>query len=364
MSTGSISRAQRRITKDIKDIFEDPKNLSDSNIHIWFNEENMYTIYILMIGTDGTPYTGGFYFFKFIFTDEYPIKPPTAKFYSTDGKIRFNPNLYTCGKVCLSLLGTWSGPQWTPANSLTSILVSLQAMVLNKNPLINEPGYDSSPTETLEKYNAVIRHENLRFAVNKLLDKVPVGFECFYNVMENYFLENFNKYLNTVKELREKEDNKTIESPAYGMKIVTNYKKIYNDIVIKFNKIVKEYLKTEINVDEMSDANIEIIINDILTKKKNKGLNENVSSNPNTAGETSGTSCDIDYSKIVDKICELHIDQLRYVSKFNLIEYGTKKSTDGDEAFTLKEEILALVNNKTFDVASLDGIDNILEEVD
>lgn len=25
--------------------------------------------------------------------------------------MRFNPNLYNCGKVCLSLLGTWSGGQ-------------------------------------------------------------------------------------------------------------------------------------------------------------------------------------------------------------------------------------------------------------
>ena len=25
------------------------------------------------------------------------------------GTVRFNPNLYNCGKVCLSLLGTWSG---------------------------------------------------------------------------------------------------------------------------------------------------------------------------------------------------------------------------------------------------------------
>jgi len=25
------------------------------------------------------------------------------------GSVRFNPNLYNCGKVCLSLLGTWGG---------------------------------------------------------------------------------------------------------------------------------------------------------------------------------------------------------------------------------------------------------------
>jgi hypothetical protein len=31
--------------------------------------------------------------------------------------VRFNPNLYINGKVCLSLLGTWSGPSWNPKTS-------------------------------------------------------------------------------------------------------------------------------------------------------------------------------------------------------------------------------------------------------
>lgn len=33
------------------------------------------------------------------------------------GRVRFNPNLYACGKVCLSLLGTWTGPSWVPGTS-------------------------------------------------------------------------------------------------------------------------------------------------------------------------------------------------------------------------------------------------------
>lgn len=41
-----------------------------------------------------------------------------VKFLTTGGgRCRFNPNLYNCGKVCLSLLGTWSGPSWDPATS-------------------------------------------------------------------------------------------------------------------------------------------------------------------------------------------------------------------------------------------------------
>ncbi len=36
--------------------------------------------------------------------------------------VRFNPNLYNCGKVCLSLLGTWQGAKgetWDPSASST-----------------------------------------------------------------------------------------------------------------------------------------------------------------------------------------------------------------------------------------------------
>jgi ubiquitin-protein ligase len=62
-----------------------------------------------------------------------------------NGAVRFNPNLYNNGKVCLSLLGTWSGPSWDPATStVLQILVSLQAMVFCPNPFFNEPGYELS----------------------------------------------------------------------------------------------------------------------------------------------------------------------------------------------------------------------------
>ena len=56
------------------------------------------------------------------------------------GKYRLNPNLYAEGKVCLSLLGTWSGPGWVPGKStLLQVLVSIQAMILCEEPIANEP---------------------------------------------------------------------------------------------------------------------------------------------------------------------------------------------------------------------------------
>ena len=46
------------------------------------------------------------------------------------------------GKVCLSLLGTWSGPGWIAGKStLLQVLISIQSMILCDEPYLNEPGW-------------------------------------------------------------------------------------------------------------------------------------------------------------------------------------------------------------------------------
>lgn len=55
--------------------------------------------------------------------------------------MRFNPNLYKNGKVCLSILGTWTGPAWSPALTLEKVFVSIQSL-LSEQPYTNEPGYE------------------------------------------------------------------------------------------------------------------------------------------------------------------------------------------------------------------------------
>lgn len=68
--------------------------------------------------------------------------------YYYSGGLRLNPNLYSCGKVCLSLLGTWHGEEtemWVPGQStMLQVLVSIQALILNAKPFFNEPGFEIS----------------------------------------------------------------------------------------------------------------------------------------------------------------------------------------------------------------------------
>lgn len=73
---------------------------------------------VMIMGSSGTPYAHGAFIYDVYFEDTYPSVSPKVNLSTTGGgKVRFNPNLYSCGKVCLSLLGTWRGnasENWDP----------------------------------------------------------------------------------------------------------------------------------------------------------------------------------------------------------------------------------------------------------
>ena len=83
-----------------------------------------------------------------LITIDYPTNAPDVKARTTNGgRCRFNPNIYAGGKVCLSILGTWraetSGEQWSSAQGLESVLISIQSL-MSPNPYENEPGFERS----------------------------------------------------------------------------------------------------------------------------------------------------------------------------------------------------------------------------
>ena len=136
---------QKRLLKDVADIMRN--NLSNQGIYYIHDEENILKGYAMIFGPKDTPYENGVYFFNFKFPYNYPYQPPKLEYLTNNGKTRFNPNLYRSGKVCLSLLNTWKGEQWTSCQTIRSILLTL-VTVLNEHPLINEPGIKmSSPLQ-------------------------------------------------------------------------------------------------------------------------------------------------------------------------------------------------------------------------
>ncbi|SJL05546.1 uncharacterized protein ARMOST_08914 [Armillaria ostoyae] len=101
----------------------------------------------LIIGPNNTPYEDAPFVIDWMLPATFPSSPPIGHFLSwTNGNGRVNPNLYEEGKVCLSILGTWAGDQnetWSASrSSLLQAFVSIQGLVLVKEPWFCEPAYE------------------------------------------------------------------------------------------------------------------------------------------------------------------------------------------------------------------------------
>ncbi|KAL8288323.1 hypothetical protein RB597_000438 [Gaeumannomyces tritici] len=124
---------------------------------------------VMIAGPRGTPYENGLFEFDLFCGADYPYQPPQLRFRTTGGgRVRFNPNLYDNGLVCLSLLGTWGeGQRWDPNSStLLQVLVSIQAMVFCEEPYYNEPGHELHPKPNdSERENARMREMTLEYAM-------------------------------------------------------------------------------------------------------------------------------------------------------------------------------------------------------
>jgi baculoviral IAP repeat-containing protein 6 len=137
---------------------------------------------VLITGQKGTPYSGGCFAFDMLLPENYPEVPPKMHFLTTGGNtFRFNPNLYENGKVCLSLLNTWAGEQWSPSvSNLTQLLISVLTMIFVPDPFFNEPGndvYKKDDPQNIE-YNKTIREGTLKHAIH-----VPE----FYGIVQKHF---------------------------------------------------------------------------------------------------------------------------------------------------------------------------------
>jgi ubiquitin-protein ligase len=217
-----------RLLKDVKHILKNP--LVDNGIYYIHDDVDMLKGYALIIGPNDTPYFGGNYFFEFSYPTDYPHSPPKVKYLTNSNNIRFNPNLYVCGKVCVSLLNTWSGDQWTSCQTISTVLLTL-CTLLCENPLLNEPGVIKGHKD-LENYNEIIEFANLDIAICDIVNKKKNIFLPFFENFYPYIMENFNKNYDKLIEFAVEKNNKfkgqivNFKTGYYSMNVTGDYNKI------------------------------------------------------------------------------------------------------------------------------------------
>ena len=197
MSISALTK--KRLIKDITDLYHSP--LEDQGIYYTHDETNMLRGYAMIRGPTDTPYEHGFYTFQFDFPTDYPHSPPKVVFTTGDGYMRFNPNLYVNGKVCLSILNTWEGEKWTSCQTIRSILLAL-VTVFNENPLSNEPCYNHYSIEhpECEKYIVAVSYKNIQVALLYPFEKTLANeYKHFMPHIVKYMRENGVKILELVE---------------------------------------------------------------------------------------------------------------------------------------------------------------------
>lgn len=196
---GTHPNRTKRISKELRFIKNNLPVHFNSTIAVRVDEVKFHVMKAIIFAPNDTPYDGGCFEFDIYFPSDYPHVPPKMLITTTGGgRIRFNPNLYSNGKVCLSLLGTWRGrnaqENWTKKSSIWQVLISVQSSILGeKYPFFNEPGMERERGTTKGERNRRVaynggyerlREYTMRYAMIEQIKKCPRGFE---ELVRNHF---------------------------------------------------------------------------------------------------------------------------------------------------------------------------------
>lgn len=210
----------------------------DSSVFLRVDEQRIDVCKVLITGPDQTPYESGCFQFDMYLESDYPKVSPKINLMTTGhGSVRFNPNLYNCGKVCLSLLGTWPGganEEWNEETStILQLMISIQSLIFVPEPYFNEPGYESSMNSETgrtqsRQYNENIRIQTLRWAMIDQLKNPSPGFEevikTHFKLKKELILEQLDAW--TAEFVAHADDGPTKEFE----KLVAEFQKLLNTL--------------------------------------------------------------------------------------------------------------------------------------
>jgi len=96
---------------------------SDNDLSVWRAE---------IVGPPESPFEDGVFDLSIKFPPRYPMEPPSCRFISSIAP--YHPNIDAHGRICLDTLKSPPAGTWSPAVSLSSLLLSLRSLLGEPNP--------------------------------------------------------------------------------------------------------------------------------------------------------------------------------------------------------------------------------------
>ncbi|OMJ75467.1 hypothetical protein SteCoe_25389 [Stentor coeruleus] len=114
----------------------------DTGFSVGLNNDNWFIWSVSFPGPEDTPYEGGFYLARLTFPTDYPNSPPEMVFETE----MWHPNIYSDGKVCISILHPPGDDIFNPNESSSERwrpILGVEAILLSVTSMLNDPNLDS-----------------------------------------------------------------------------------------------------------------------------------------------------------------------------------------------------------------------------
>ena len=115
------ANSDRRLNKELKEMIQDPPE----NVSAGLVDNDLTHWEATILGPTDTPFYGGIFKLDIKFPNQYPFKPPKARFLTRV----FHPNISESGEICLDLLNS----NWSPALTIKKLLVSICSLLDDPN---------------------------------------------------------------------------------------------------------------------------------------------------------------------------------------------------------------------------------------
>lgn len=149
-STLSIP-GKARLTRELQRIHSDPP----PGIAAFLENDNDLTAWRAeIVGPPDSPFEDGVFDLSIKFSSRYPMEPPACRFIGRPSP--HHPNIDASGRICLDTLKSPPAGTWSPAVSLSSLLLSLRALLGEPNP---EDGLSASASKQYQLHPEEWREE-------------------------------------------------------------------------------------------------------------------------------------------------------------------------------------------------------------
>jgi len=116
------TKARLRIMRDYRELVTEPLD----GVYAFPQDDDVMSWDAIITGPEDTIWEGGVMHLRIKFEEDYPIHAPLIVFVTP----MYHPNIYSNGKICLSVLQS----DWSQAFSIKTIMISIRSLLTDPNP--------------------------------------------------------------------------------------------------------------------------------------------------------------------------------------------------------------------------------------